>query len=232
MKNKLYETVWTCDFCGKEFDTKNESDKHELTCKKIKSKEKNLVAKNAPFFSDNNKSFKIVAWVLIVAILFSIIGPMVIWGLCIWLVYKLFSEMARLPKSKPVSLKSDKTVPLFPKPIDIQPKTQTYSGYNATLRIMDNGIIISKKGGLFSGSAFLGGEKTIPYSSITAIEYKKPDMYPGWIRFSLIGVQQKSGPFAAAYDENAILFHFDPGGTFREAKEIIEDKMNKFHSQN
>lgn len=28
------ETVWTCDYCGKEFDTKSESDTHEKTCPK------------------------------------------------------------------------------------------------------------------------------------------------------------------------------------------------------
>lgn len=43
MKNKLYETVWTCDYCKKEFDTKKESDKHELSCKKIKKIKRCLV---------------------------------------------------------------------------------------------------------------------------------------------------------------------------------------------
>lgn len=38
MKNKKksikYETVWSCDFCGKEFRTKKESNKHETFCTK------------------------------------------------------------------------------------------------------------------------------------------------------------------------------------------------------
>jgi methionyl-tRNA synthetase len=37
--------VWICDFCGEEFKTKKESDKHELTC------EKN------PVVSKNHKKF-------------------------------------------------------------------------------------------------------------------------------------------------------------------------------
>lgn len=37
-KLKEYETVWTCDFCGEEFKTKKESDKHELTCEKNQTK--------------------------------------------------------------------------------------------------------------------------------------------------------------------------------------------------
>ncbi len=31
-KDKLV-AVWSCDFCGKEFETKKESDRHEKTCK-------------------------------------------------------------------------------------------------------------------------------------------------------------------------------------------------------
>lgn len=38
-KRKGYETVWTCDYCGEEFKTKKESDRHELTCKKNKNRE-------------------------------------------------------------------------------------------------------------------------------------------------------------------------------------------------
>ena len=32
LNKEYYETVWTCDFCGKEFKTKKESDNHELKC--------------------------------------------------------------------------------------------------------------------------------------------------------------------------------------------------------
>lgn len=31
-KEKKLKTVWVCDFCGREFSTKNNSDKHELRC--------------------------------------------------------------------------------------------------------------------------------------------------------------------------------------------------------
>lgn len=60
MKNKKklkeYETVWTCDFCGKEFKTKKESDKHERTCKK------NLENKKARYWN----IFYIIAGLLII----------------------------------------------------------------------------------------------------------------------------------------------------------------------
>lgn len=31
MKKKF---IWTCDYCGEEYDTKHDCDKHELSCKK------------------------------------------------------------------------------------------------------------------------------------------------------------------------------------------------------
>lgn len=39
------EFVWTCDYCGKEFDTKSESDKHEKICNKNPNNSKNLCSK-------------------------------------------------------------------------------------------------------------------------------------------------------------------------------------------
>jgi len=33
-KSQKYQVVWTCDYCGQEFKTKKESDKHELECEK------------------------------------------------------------------------------------------------------------------------------------------------------------------------------------------------------
>lgn len=42
-KLKEYEAVWTCDFCGKEFKTKKESDQHELSCSKNKKQNNNLL---------------------------------------------------------------------------------------------------------------------------------------------------------------------------------------------
>ena len=38
-KLKEYETFWTCNFCGKEFKTKEKLDKHKLTCKKNQTKQ-------------------------------------------------------------------------------------------------------------------------------------------------------------------------------------------------
>ena len=57
-KIKEYKSVWTCDFCGKEFKTKKESDKHELSCGKNPQK--------------RNKNKNIIIVILFIVILFLI----------------------------------------------------------------------------------------------------------------------------------------------------------------
>jgi len=61
-KLKEYEAVWTCDFCGEEFKTKTESDKHELTC------EKNPINKQPNKLISIFKSIIIFPLALIIAI--------------------------------------------------------------------------------------------------------------------------------------------------------------------
>lgn len=53
MKEKY---IWTCDYCGKEFNTKKESDKHELSCDKNPSN-------NKFFYIHNGKQAFLIYWV-------------------------------------------------------------------------------------------------------------------------------------------------------------------------
>lgn len=64
---KKYKVVWTCDFCKKEFDTKKESDKHELTCKKNPN-----FLKNSKKFLKLSKISKII-WIVSVALFFLLV---------------------------------------------------------------------------------------------------------------------------------------------------------------
>lgn len=66
-KNKEYETVWTCDFCGEEFKTKKESDKHELTCEKNP-----VVSKTQKKFIKLSKISGII-WIIAVALFFLLV---------------------------------------------------------------------------------------------------------------------------------------------------------------
>ncbi|MFA6486056.1 MAG: SHOCT domain-containing protein [Candidatus Magasanikbacteria bacterium] len=107
-----------------------------------------------------------------------------------------------------------------------------FKGYNGTLILTDTGVII-KRGvkGFLLGGGMLRGEKTIPYSSIVAVQFKKAGMTAGYIQLTLKGGSEaKSGLFQSATDENSINFHSAFGGNnnelFSEAKTLIEEKIS------
>jgi len=107
-----------------------------------------------------------------------------------------------------------------------------FKGYNGTLILTDTGVII-KRGvkGFLLGGGMLRGDKTIPYSSIVAVQLKKAGMTAGYIQLTLKGGSEaKSGLFQSTKDENSINFHSAFGGNnnefFNEAKTLIEEKIS------
>ena len=111
-----------------------------------------------------------------------------------------------------------------------------YKGYNGTLILTDTGVIIKRGAkGFFLGGGMLRGDKTIPYSSIVAVQLKKVGMTAGYIQLTLKGGSEaKSGLFQSATDENSINFHSAFGGNnnelFAEAKKLIVEKINAVNS--
>ena len=115
-------------------------------------------------------------------------------------------------------------------------KDKEYKGYNGTLILTNMGVII-KRGvkGFLLGGGMLRGEKTIPYSSIVAVQLKKAGMTAGYIQLTLKGGSEaKSGLFQSTTDENSINFHSAFGGNnnelFSEAKKLIEERVNAVNS--
>lgn len=109
--------------------------------------------------------------------------------------------------------------------INPQKYDNVFEGRSGTLVITDTGIIIKRNGGLFSG--YPSGQKNIPYSSITAIQFKRADITVGFIQFTLQGgIEAKAGVFEAVTDENTITFGTEARTQeFEKAKQIIEKKM-------
>lgn len=111
-----------------------------------------------------------------------------------------------------------------------------YKGYNGTLILTDTGVIIKRGAkGFLLGGGMLRGDKTIPYSSIVAVQLKKAGMTAGYIQLTLKGGSEaKSGLFQSTTDENSINFHSAFGGNnnelFAEAKKMIEEKINAVNS--
>lgn len=101
-----------------------------------------------------------------------------------------------------------------------------YKGYNGTMILTDTGVII-KRGmkGFLLGGGMLRGEKTIPYTSIIAVQLKKAGLVAGYLQLTLIGGSEaKGGLFQSAVDENSVNFHKGKNEIFAEAKEQIEKK--------
>lgn len=108
-----------------------------------------------------------------------------------------------------------------------------YKGYNGTLILTDTGVII-KRGvkGFLLGGFMLRGDKTIPYTSIAAVQLKKAGLLAGYIQLTLMGGSEaKQGLFQSTTDENSINFH-SQNEKFTEAKEIIEQKIAESRSGN
>lgn len=102
-----------------------------------------------------------------------------------------------------------------------------FKGTNGTLVITENSVQIKKgkRGFFFSGA--LQGNKTIPYSSIVAVQFKEVGLTAGFLQLTLTGGSEaKKGLFQAIQDENTISFNTKKtSNIFKEAKEIIEQKL-------
>ncbi len=104
-----------------------------------------------------------------------------------------------------------------------------YKGYNGTIILNDRGLVI-KRGlrGALLGGGFIRGDKTIPYTSIVAVQLKKAGMLAGYIQFTLSGGSDaKGGVFQSARDENSINFHRHSGNNekFAELKALVEERI-------
>jgi hypothetical protein len=68
------------------------------------------------------------------------------------------------------------------------------------------------------------GTKTIPFRSITAIQFKEAGMMSGYLQFTLIGGRESTGGvFAAAEDENSFMFR-GQNKRMREIRDYIEQQ--------
>lgn len=93
--------------------------------------------------------------------------------------------------------------------------------------VNDLGITIRRKGVLNLMNQGLKGEKSIPFSSISAVQLKKPGITSGYIQFSLLGGNEsRGGVTAAVKDENSVMIAGkDEYEAMLELKDFIELKM-------
>ncbi|MDQ3158974.1 MAG: DUF4429 domain-containing protein [bacterium] len=103
-----------------------------------------------------------------------------------------------------------------------------YKGYNGTIILTDDGVKIKRGAkGFLLGGGMLRGDKTIPYSSIVAVQLKKAGMTAGYLQLTLKGGSEaKSGLMQSTTDENTVNFHSRKNKVFLEAKDLIEEKLS------
>lgn len=108
-----------------------------------------------------------------------------------------------------------------------------YKWYNWNLIINDKWILIKRGIKWFLFWWWLLWEKTIPFSSITAIQLKKWWLTAWFIQFTVKwSTEVKWWPLKTATDENSINFYSSQNKAFEEAKNIIEWHINWWEKNN
>lgn len=102
-----------------------------------------------------------------------------------------------------------------------------FTGLNGKLIIGDTGVMFKRDhfDRIFNK---LSGNKTIPYRTITAVQFKKAGIFSGngYLQLTILGGQETHGGAASAkHDENTITFTFADNARFAEAKSFIEQKL-------
>lgn len=94
---------------------------------------------------------------------------------------------------------------------------ETLKGRSKSILVEDDAITISYRT-MYHG---FKGDKRIPYSSITSVQFREPGWLVGYLQFSIKGAIEARDPMQ---DENAIEFD-KPAEKFRELRDLIHTKM-------
>ena len=97
-------------------------------------------------------------------------------------------------------------------------------GVGDVLLVYEDRVVIKHKGVLNLMAMGIKGDKTLYYSDITAIQYKRPGVLAGHIQFSILGgVEHTGGVFSAGSDENTI--------TINSGTEVLAEKVVNYINQ-
>jgi hypothetical protein len=97
-------------------------------------------------------------------------------------------------------------------------------GIWGSLELLEDRLIIRRSTILGTLSYGLKGEKSIPYSAITAVQFKRSGLTSGYIQFTMGGSNESTkGIWDATSDENTMMFTNNE--VFEKAREFIESRM-------
>lgn len=101
-----------------------------------------------------------------------------------------------------------------------------FDGRNGgTVELLENVLVIRRKGVASFLTQGLKGEKRIPYSSIRSVQFKEAGFTTGYIQFGIAGgIESGRGVWDATTDENTVLFTKEAAEDFRSLRDIVEER--------
>jgi hypothetical protein len=102
-------------------------------------------------------------------------------------------------------------------------------GWDGQIRLTRKRVIITRRGAVGFLVQGLAGDREVPISSITAVQFKPAGITSGFLKLTVAGSRsdQKAGLFAAASDENAVTFTSAQEPHFREVKRYIDSVIDE-----
>jgi hypothetical protein len=92
----------------------------------------------------------------------------------------------------------------------------------------EHGVAIQQKGVLNALAVGITGTKQLPFTSMTAVQFKPAGMLSGYIQFTVLGGNEaKGGVFQAAGDENTIMFTKKEQDEANRLKQLVEGKIRE-----
>ena len=103
--------------------------------------------------------------------------------------------------------------------------------FGSTLNVYEDKIVIVRKGMLAFMNYGLKGDKTIFYSNLTSIQFKKGGITNGYVQFSIKGGKESSGGLLSAErDENSFVIHPSMNNEAEKIVEFINKKLSEVNS--
>lgn len=104
-------------------------------------------------------------------------------------------------------------------------------GVGDILCVYEDRVVIQHKGVLNFFAMGMKGDKTLYYSDITSVQYKKPGFTAGYIQFSLPGGRENTGGvMGASQDENTITLNSKVASEAEKVVEYINNKLREAKS--
>tara|TARA_Y100000389_G_scaffold52392_1_gene48183 strand:- start:999 stop:1472 length:474 start_codon:yes stop_codon:yes gene_type:complete len=109
----------------------------------------------------------------------------------------------------------------------------TGSSLGDTINIYEDSIELAQTGLMSKATKGLTGSKTVPFESITSIQYRKANwVNSGYIQIGIKGYEEnKKGLKGASQDENSIVFWPTNNEIFKQIADLMQEKIIEFSSK-